>query len=267
MSIASINNNESGSSVRTKLNSAIAQLNSGSFDTVSATNNGNGTNFKIGDDIWLGDVNISDTFQVKGVGNGTRGFIKFGSGSNSPVIGGVAGSNLFQVTGSVEVSSSLNVLNNITASMIYANINGTGTNFKVGDDAYIGDINVVNTMQVSGQQDGTKAFIKFGSGSATPIVGTTGDGQFSITGGLKLQSGSNTPMGTVTLNGGNPGTATISNSLVTSASLIFLTKQTFTHINSRGIAVVSKNTGTFTISSGHNGDTDVVAYMIINPNI
>ena len=63
MSIASINNNESGSSVRTKLNSAIAQLNSGSFETVSATSNGSGTNFKIGDDIWLGDVNISDTFQ------------------------------------------------------------------------------------------------------------------------------------------------------------------------------------------------------------
>jgi hypothetical protein len=180
MSIASINNNESGSSVRTKLNSAIAQLNSGSFDTVSATSNGNGTNFKIGDDIWLGDVNISDTFQVKGVGNGTRGFIKFGSGSNSPVIGGVAGSNLFQVTGSVEISSSLNVLNSITASMISATINGTGTNFSVGDDTYIGDINVVNTIQIKGQQDGTKGYIQFGSGSSMPKIGGGGTNHLNI---------------------------------------------------------------------------------------
>jgi hypothetical protein len=88
MSIASINNNESGSSVRTKLNSAIAQLNSGSFDTVSATNNGNGTNFKIGDDVWLGDINVSNTFQVKGQQDVTKGYIQFGSGSSMPKIGG-----------------------------------------------------------------------------------------------------------------------------------------------------------------------------------
>ena len=86
----------------------------------------------------------------------------------------------------------------------------------------------------------------------------------TLRGGLNIASGSNKTMGTVALNGGNPGTVTVSNNLVTTSSLIFLTKQTYNH--SAGIVgISSKGSGTFTISSGHNGDTDVVAYQIINP--
>ena len=89
-------------------------------------------------------------------------------------------------------------------------------------------------------------------------------GSLTVTGGINYASGSNKTMGTVALNGGNPGTATVSNSLVTTASLIFLTKQTYNH--SAGIVGISaKSNGSFTIASGHNGDTDVVAYQIINP--
>ena len=76
---------------------------------VSSTNNGSGTNFQVGDDTWIGDVNISNTLQVKGQQDGTKGFIKFGSGSNSPIVGGVAGTNVLQVTGSVNISSVLSL--------------------------------------------------------------------------------------------------------------------------------------------------------------
>jgi hypothetical protein len=72
-------------------------------------------------------------------------------------------------------------------------------------------------------------------------------------------------MGTVALNGGNPGTATVSNSLVTSNSIIFLTKQTNTNSGNGTVSVTSKGSSTFSITSDHNGDTDVVAYQIINP--
>jgi hypothetical protein len=78
-------------------------------------------------------------------------------------------------------------------------------------------------------------------------------------------SGSNKTMGTVALDGGNPGSATISNTLVTTSSLIFLTKQTNNHPNAGPVVVSSKGTGTFSITSNHNGDTDTVAYQIINP--
>jgi len=57
------------------------------FDTVAAMNNGNGINFKVGDDAWLGDVNCVNTVQVSGQQNPTAGHIRFGSGSLQPTIG------------------------------------------------------------------------------------------------------------------------------------------------------------------------------------
>jgi len=79
---------------------------------------------------------------------------------------------------------------------------------------------------------------------------------------LQLPTGSNQQVGTATLDGGNPGTVTVSNSLVNANSIILVTKQTFVH---SGVAnVSSKGSGTFTITSTANGDTDVVGYMIIN---
>lgn len=65
-------------------------------------------------------------------------------------------------------------------STVQALINGTGTNFQVGDDVFIGDINVSNVMQVKGAQDGTKGYIQFGSGSAMPKIGGGGQNHLSI---------------------------------------------------------------------------------------
>lgn len=79
---------------------------------------------------------------------------------------------------------------------------------------------------------------------------------------VKFQTGSNQQAGTVVLDGGNPGTVTVSNNLVTANSIIILTKQTFAH---SGVAnVSSKGSNTFTITSTANGDTDTVGYLIIN---
>jgi hypothetical protein len=80
---------------------------------------------------------------------------------------------------------------------------------------------------------------------------------------LYLPSGSNKQTGIATLDGGNPGTVTVSNSNVTANSIILITKQTLNHSNGY-VAVSSKGSGTFTITSNHNGDADVVGYMIIN---
>ena len=69
---------------------------------------------------------------------------------------------------------------NAVFNTVKGSINGTGTNFLVGDDAYIGDINVVNTMQVSGQQDASKGYIQFGSGSNMPTIGGSGANHLNI---------------------------------------------------------------------------------------
>ena len=63
---------------------------------------------------------------------------------------------------------------------VRADVNGTGTNFQVGDDIYIGDINTVNTMQLKGVQNADRAYIQFGSGSAMPKIGTSGVNHLNI---------------------------------------------------------------------------------------
>jgi len=80
---------------------------------------------------------------------------------------------------------------------------------------------------------------------------------------VNFTTGSNAQAGTATLDGGNPGTVTVSNSLVTANSIIMLTKQTLANPNGY-VAVSAKSGGSFTITSNHNGDTDTVGWFIIN---
>jgi hypothetical protein len=70
-----------------------------------------------------------------------------------------------------------------TQAIFYATDNGNGTNFKVGDDAWIGDVNTVNTIQVSGVQNADRGYIKFGSGSTTPTLGYGGSNYHLTLGG------------------------------------------------------------------------------------
>jgi hypothetical protein len=101
---------------------------------------------------------------------------------------------------------------------------------------------------------------QFQINSDTTIISSS----LSVTGNVQFASGSNKTMGTVALDGGNPGSVTVSNTLVTSNSIIMLTKQTLT--NAHMVAVSSKGSSTFTITSNGNGDADTVAYLIINPS-
>ena len=75
--------------------------------TVTATNNGNGTNFRVGDDVWIGDVNIANTMQVRGIQDATKGYVKFGSGSSTPIVGSTAGTSILELTGSLNVSGTI----------------------------------------------------------------------------------------------------------------------------------------------------------------
>lgn len=70
---------------------------------------------------------------------------------------------------------------NLVVNKVAATSNGTGQNFKVGDDVYIGDINKTNTMVVAGVANGDRGFIQFGSGSQ-PSIGHNGSGGFPAAG-------------------------------------------------------------------------------------
>ncbi len=137
---------------------------------------------------------------------------------------------------------------------------------NAGTDAYVDLINNAGTRTLDIKVDETVITGSLiASGSQHRLVGpTTITGSLNVSGDVMFASGSNKTIGTVVLNGGNPATASVSNSLVTANSLIFLTKQTFT--NHASVSVSSKGSGTFSIESSHNGDADTVGFLIINPS-
>lgn len=133
----------------------------------------------------------------------------------------------------------------------------SGTVSSSGQVSYEGLTNIPNNIVSSSAQ-----FISL----TAPFTGSfTGSfvGSLSAHGNVKIQSGSNMPMGTAVLDGANPGTVTVSNTLVTSASIILLTKQTAVHPGN--VSISAKSANSFTILSDHNGDDDTVGYVILNP--
>ena len=88
-------------------------------------------------------------------------------------------------TGALRVAGGIGIVGNIWADRIHAGNNGNGTNFRVGDDLWLGDINVANTMRLMGQQDNTQAFIRFGNTNNSSL-GVSGSGPLSWGGVLNV---------------------------------------------------------------------------------
>ena len=63
-------------------NKAATFASSVTADQVITTNNGNGQNYRIGDDAWIGDINVANTFRISGNQNSANGYITFGNSSN-----------------------------------------------------------------------------------------------------------------------------------------------------------------------------------------
>jgi len=82
----------------------------------------------------------------------------------------------------------------ITGSQVISTSNGTSQNFKIGDDAWIGDLNQSNTFRVSGVQDATQGYIVFGNSNITAL-GRSGTGRLTYGGNAVILAGDS---GTVT---------------------------------------------------------------------
>ena len=77
------------------------------FNTVAATSNGAGQNFKVGDDAWIGDMNKSNTIVISGVQEPTAATIQFGSGSQPSISHLVVGAAFPAVGSSQAITGSL----------------------------------------------------------------------------------------------------------------------------------------------------------------
>ena len=76
------------------------------------------------------------------------------------------------------------VAGNITADLVKTTHNGNGTNFGVGDDAWIGDVNIADTIIVQGQQDAANGYIIFGNANNSQSLGRSGTGPLTYTGNI-----------------------------------------------------------------------------------
>lgn len=175
-------------------------------------------------------------------------FSPFATGSNNVIIQG-AGDDFLSGSNNVFIGSHNGQI-------------GGSNNLLIGATSYPSSTTFDNKFEL-GTQSTPRIFHKNGSDPLQIGDDTQVTGSLRVSGDIMFSSGSNTTMGTAVLDGGNPGTVTVSNNLVSANSLIFLTKQTLT--NAHMVAVTSKGTNTFTITSNGNGDTDTVAYLIINP--
>jgi hypothetical protein len=140
-------------------------------------------------------------------------------GSVNSVSGGT-GVTVSPTTGNVVVSIGQSVATSATPSFdqVFATNNGNGTNFKVGDDAWIGDVNTADTLMVMGQQNAANGYIIFGNSNFTAL-GRSGTGALTY-GGYTIYHSNNsntiTALGTITTGVWN-GTA-ITDTYISSAS-------------------------------------------------
>ena len=87
----------------------------------------------------------------------------------------------------------------VTADQILTTSNGLGVNVRIGDDVFLGDINVANTMRISGNQDSSKGFITFGNNNTS--LGRSGTGALTWGGNFVVSGGDITLGGTGRIQG------------------------------------------------------------------
>ena len=129
------------------------------------------------------------------------GYLAFDSSGNVITVASPAGAvtsvnagtgvSVNSTTGAVTVSIGQSVATSATPSFdkVFLTNNGSGTNLKVGDDVWIGDVNNANTLGVVGQQDNNAGYIAFGS-DWTTTLGRTGSADLTW-GGNRIWTAAN----------------------------------------------------------------------------
>ena len=118
-----------------------------------------------------------------------------GTSQNVSLVAG-AYSTVFDNTGNTAFANgtvsltTLSATGNVNANIVVSTNNGNGTNFKVGDDAWIGDVNTADTIRIQGQQNAANGYIVFGNADSTTKLGRAGagaltyGGDFSVSGNI-----------------------------------------------------------------------------------
>lgn len=101
--------------------------------------------------------------------------------------GAVSNAQLVAATVTSQTLTNATFSANVTADRFISNNNGNGENYKLGDDVWIGDYNIANSLRIKGVQDSANAYINFGTGD-TATLGRTGAGNLTYTAGFNADS-------------------------------------------------------------------------------
>jgi hypothetical protein len=138
------------------------------------------------------------------------------------------------------------VTNIVTAGAFAGNTNGTGQNFQVGDDAWIGDINTSDTIGLKGQQNPANAYLVFGNSDSTGKLGRAGTGPLTYAGAFSA---------TGNITGGNIIATNLTGTLLTAAQPNITSVGTLSSLTVNGAANITGNlsvTGNITATGNLN---------------
>jgi len=225
--------------------------------------------------FWAGNNNVISTGGGGSAPAGTTGQVQYNNGgtlgasglyyysANSAILATGATASTSETTGQLQVLGGLGVTGNVWAGQVYSTNNGNGTNYRIGDDAWLGDINVANTTRLMGAQDGTQGYLVFGNSNGTNYIGRSGTnpitvtGAFATTGNTDVQStlygrgvydNGSRVISSVTV---SAGTGMSGGGTITGASgTVTLTNAGVTGLSSSGTGnlTVSASTGSITVS-------------------
>lgn len=151
-------------------------------DIVSATNNGNGTNFKVGDDTWLGDVNVADTMSIRGQQNPANGYIVFGNVDTTSTLGRSGSGPLtyngsFTVTGNITGNTAGFAIGYRDIPVLSLSANTTVSTSDAGKQYYSTSatpltLTIANNASQAFQTGATINIINQGAGNVSVLRGT-----------------------------------------------------------------------------------------------
>jgi hypothetical protein len=144
--------------------------------------------------------------------------------------------------------------NSLTVGNVYTSSNGAGTNLRVGDDAWIGDINVADTIGIRGQQNSANAYIVFGNADATAL-GRAGSGPLTYAGAFSVTGNINSSaniVATANVIGGNLSTAGVISATgsITTAGDISITGNI---VDGAALTVTTSSNGNITFNPNGSG--------------
>jgi hypothetical protein len=173
-----------------------------------------------------------------------------GSGTITSVAGvssgAVSNAQLATATVTSQTLTNATFSANVTADRFIANNNNNGENYRVGDDAWIGDTNVADTIRIKGLFDAAQGYILFGNNDGNKL-GRNGSGALTYSAGFAAANVVST------------GNVSAGNAVVTNA-LTAGTLQTTGNVNANNLSVVTNSSVGTVVSGTWNGASISTTY-------